>query len=97
MSTPLPLSKPVLYAKSAPGISPFDGAIDASDLAGATFETTCELDHHLSFFIKRIEVCRAGMNTKTFLAVLTDFLVDRDMGLLVVLKSIQCQFIGNLH
>jgi hypothetical protein len=78
-----------LYTESTPGIFPFDRTVDTGDLAGATFQTTGKFDHHLSLFIKGIEVCRTGIDTKTFLTVLTDFLIERDMGLFVILKGVQ--------
>jgi hypothetical protein len=84
----LSLSKAVLNTKSTTGVSPFDGTIDASYLAGAAFQTAGIFDHHLSFFIQSIEVCRAGINAKTFFAVMTDVLVKLDMGFFVVFKGI---------
>jgi len=77
-----------LYTESTPGIFPFDGAIDAGDLAGAAFQTTGKLNHHLSLFVKGVEVCRTGIDTKAFFTVLADFLIERDMGLFVIFKSI---------
>jgi hypothetical protein len=77
-----------LYTESTPGIFPFDRAVDTSDLAGATFQTTGKFDHYLSLFIKGIEVCRTGIDTETFLTVLTDFLIERDMGLFVIFKGV---------
>jgi hypothetical protein len=77
-----------LYTESTPGIFPFDGAVDTGDLAGAAFQTTGKFDHHLSLFVKGVEVCRTGIDTKTFFTVLADFLIERDMGLFVIFKSI---------
>jgi hypothetical protein len=78
-----------LYTETIPWIFPFDGAVDTSDLAGAAFQTTGKFDTHLSLLVKRIEVCWTGINTETFFAVLTDFLVDVDMGFFVVFKGIE--------
>jgi hypothetical protein len=86
-----------LYAESAPGVFPFNGAIDTGDHTGATFQTTGKLDHHLSLLVKRIEVCRAGIDTETFFTVMTDFLVERDMGLPVIFKGIKSQLLSDLH
>jgi hypothetical protein len=77
-----------LYTESTPGIFPFDRAVDAGDLAGAAFQTAGKFDHHLSLFVKGVEVCRTGIDTKTFFTVLADFLIERDMGLFVIFKSI---------
>ncbi len=83
------LSKSVLNSESATGIFPFDGTIDTGDLAGAAFQTAGKFDHHLSFLIQGIEVCRTSINAKTFFAVMTDFLIKLDMGFFIVLKGIQ--------
>jgi hypothetical protein len=83
------LSKSVLNSESATGILPFDRTINTGNLAGAAFQATGIFDHHLSLLIQRIEVCRTGINTKTFFAVVTDFLVNLDMGFFVVFKGVQ--------
>jgi hypothetical protein len=83
-----PLSKSILYTKSTPGVFPFDRAIDAGDLAGTAFQTTGKFDPHLSLFIKRIEVCRTGVNTESFFAGVADFLIKSDMGFFIVFKGI---------
>jgi hypothetical protein len=93
----LSLSKAVLNTKSTPRVFPFDGTIDAGDLAGAAFQTAGIFDYHLSFLIQRIEVCRAGINTETFFAVMTDFLIDLYVSLFIIFKGIESQFFGNLH
>jgi hypothetical protein len=93
----LSLSKSILNTKSTPRVFPFDGTIDAGYLAGAAFQTTGIFGHHLSFFIQSIEVCRAGIDAKTFFATMTDVLVKLYMGLFVVFKGIQGQLFGNLH
>jgi hypothetical protein len=84
----LSLSEAVLNTKSTPGVFPLDGTIDTGDLAGAAFQTACIFDHHLSFLIQRIKVCRTGINTETFFAAMADFLVKRDMGFFIVFKGI---------
>jgi hypothetical protein len=86
-----------LYTETIPWIFPFHGAVDTSDLAGAAFQTAGKFDHHLSLLGKRIEVCRTGINTETFFAVLTDFLIQSDMRLFIILKGIEGQFLGYLH
>jgi hypothetical protein len=83
-----PLSKSVLNAKTTTRVFPFDRTIDTGDLAGAAFQTSGILDHHLPFFVQRIEVCRTGINAETLLAVMADFLVKRNMGFLVVFKGV---------
>jgi hypothetical protein len=93
----LSLTKAVLHSKSTTGIFPFDGPINTGDLAGAAFQTAGIFDYHLSFLIQSIEVCGAGVNTKTFFAVMTDFWVKLYMGFFVVFKGIESQFFGNLH
>jgi phosphatidate phosphatase PAH1 len=82
------LSKSVLNSESTMGIFPFDGTIDTGDLAGAAFQTAGKFDHHLSLLVQSIEVCRTGINAKTFFAVMTDFLVKLDMGFFIILKGI---------
>ena len=83
------LSKAILYTETAAGVFPFDGAIDAGDLTGAAFQTTGKLNHHLSLFVKGVKVCRAGVNAESFFAGVADFLIKRNVGLFVILKSIQ--------
>jgi hypothetical protein len=78
-----------LYTESTPGIFPFDRAVDTGDLAGATFQTTGKFDHHLSLFIKGIEVCRTGINAESFFTGVANFLIKGDMGILIVFKGIQ--------
>jgi hypothetical protein len=82
------LSKAVLNTKSTTGIFPFDRTINTGDLTGTAFQTTGIFDSHLSLLVQSIEVSRAGINTKTFFAVMTDFLVKLDMGFFVVFKGI---------
>ncbi len=91
------LSAPVLDAEPGPEILPFDGAVDAGDRAGAAFETTRELNGYLSFFGEGVEVCRAGIDTESFPAGVTNLLVEKDMGLFVVLKGVKGQLLGNFH
>ena len=91
------LSETVLDAVLTAGIFPFDRTIDASDHAGATFETSGKFHHHLSLLIQGVEVCRAGIDTESLLASLADFLVQQDMGLLIVFKSIEGQLLSNFH
>jgi hypothetical protein len=86
-----------LDTESAPGVFPLNGAIDTGDLTGAAFQATGKLDYYLSLLIKSIEVRWASIDTKVFLTVLTDFLVKRDMGFFVVFKSIEGQFLCDLH
>jgi hypothetical protein len=78
-----------LDAKTALGIGPLNGTINAGDHAGAAFQTSSKLYHHLSLLIERIEVCRASINAKPFFAALTDLLVESNMGFFVVFKSIE--------
>jgi hypothetical protein len=92
-----PLSTAVLNTKTTTGVFPFDGTINTGDLTGAAFQTTCMLDHHLSFLVERIKVCGAGIDTEPLLAILADVLVEKNMGLLIILKGIESQFFGNLH
>jgi hypothetical protein len=92
-----PLSKAVLNTKSTTGIFPLNRTVNTGDLTGTAFQTTGIFDHHLSFLIQSIEICRAGINAKTFFAVMTDFLVKLDMGFLIVFKGIQGKFFSNLH
>jgi len=78
-----------LDAKTALGIGPLNGAINAGDHTGAALQTASKLNRHLSLVIERIEVCRAGVNAKPFFTALTDFLVEANMRFFVVLKSVQ--------
>ena len=91
------LSEAVLDSVFTSGIFPFDRTIDASDHAGSAFETAGKFHHHLSFLIQGVEVCRAGIDAESLLAGVTDFLVEKNMGFLIVFKSIESQFFGNLH
>ena len=91
------LSKAVLNTKTTARIFPFNGVVDTSDLAGAAFQTTSKFHHHLSLFVKGIEVCRTGIDTKTFFTVLANFLIQRDVGLFVIFKGIESQLLSNLH
>jgi hypothetical protein len=86
-----------LYTEATPGIFPFHGPVDTGNLASAAFQATGKLDHHLSLFIQGVKVCRAGINAESFFAGVADFLIQGDMGFLVVLKSIKGKFLGNLH
>jgi hypothetical protein len=86
-----------LYTKATPGIFPFHGPVDTGNLASAAFQATGKLDHHLSFFVKGIKVCRTGKNAESFFAGVADFLIKGDMGFLVVLKGIKGKFFRNLH
>jgi hypothetical protein len=87
----------VLNTESTPRVFPPDGPIDAGDLAGSTFQATSKFRHHLSFLVKRVKVGRAGINTEPFFAGLADFLIERDMSLFIIFKSIQSQLLGDLH
>jgi hypothetical protein len=78
------LSEAVLDTEFTAGIFPFDRAIDAGDHASAAFKTAGELHNHLSLFIQGIQVGRAGIDAEPFLAGMTDFLVEKDMGFLIV-------------
>ena len=91
------LSEAVLNAVFTSGVFPFHRAIDAGDHAGATFETAGKFHHHLSFLIQGVKVCRAGIDTETLLAGLADFLVEQDVGLLIVFKGIEGQLLSNFH
>jgi hypothetical protein len=86
-----------LHATPAPGVLPFDRAIGAGDHAGPALETTGKFDGHLSLFRQPIEACGACINTKSFFTGMTDLLIEKDMGLLVVFESIKGQFLRNLH
>jgi hypothetical protein len=77
-----------LYTVSTFGIFPLDGAIDAGDHTGATFQATGKFHRHLSLFVQRVKVGRAGINTEPFFAGMADFLIKSDVGLLVVFKGI---------
>ena len=91
------LSEAVLNAVFTSGIFPFHRAIDAGDHAGATFETAGKFHHHLSFLIQGVEVCGTGIDTETLLAGMADFLIEKNMGFLIVFKSIKRKLFGNLH
>jgi hypothetical protein len=92
-----PLSTAVLNTKTTTGVFPFDGTINTGDLTGAAFQTTCMLDHHLSFLVERIKVCGAGIDTEPLLAILADVLVEKNMGLLIILKGIESKLLSDLH
>jgi hypothetical protein len=77
-----------LDAKTTLRVFPLNGFIDAGDHTGPAFQTACKFDYHLSLFTQRIEVCRTGINTEPFFAVLTDLLVEPNMGFLMVFKRI---------
>ncbi len=83
------LSAPVLDTEPGLGILPFDGTVDTGDRTGAAFETTGEFDSHLPFLGKRVEVCRAGIDAESLPAGVTNLLVEKDMGLFVVLKGVK--------
>jgi hypothetical protein len=93
----LSLTKAVLHSESTTGIFPFDRTINTGDLTRAAFQTAGIFDGHLFFLVQRIKVCRAGINAKTFFAIMTDFLVKLDMGFFVVFKGIQSEFLSYLH
>ena len=82
------LSAPVLDAKSAFGMVPLDGAIGTGDHAGTAFETTGKLDGHLPFFGESVEISRAGIDAESFLAGMADLLIEKNVGLFIVLKGI---------
>ncbi len=90
-------SETVLDAILTSWIIPFDRAIGASDHTGATFEAAGKFDHHLSLLIQGVEICRTGIDAEPFLAGVADFLVKRDVALLVVFKSIQSKLLSNFH
>jgi hypothetical protein len=77
-----------LYTETTAGVLPFDGAIDAGNLAGAAFQTTGKLNQHFALFVKGIKVCRASIDTKSLFAIVTNFLVQSDMGFFVVFEGI---------
>jgi len=93
----LSLSKAVLNTKFTPRVSPFDGTIDAGDLAGAALQTSGILDHHFPFFVEGIEVRRTGVDTETFFAVAADTLIEQDVGLFVVFEGINRQLLRDFH
>jgi len=90
-------STPVLDAKSALGVFPFNGAVDTGNHTGATFKTTREFYGHLPLLGEGVQVCRAGIDAESFLAGVTDLLIKKDVGLFIVLKGIQRQFLGDFH
>src|SRR4030042_2927125 len=91
------LSKAVLDAVFTSGVFPFHRAIDAGDHAGSAFETAGKFHHHLSFLIQGVEVCRAGIDTEPLLTGMTDFLVEKNMGFLIVFKGIEGQLLSDFH
>ena len=82
------LSEAVLDAAFTAGILPFDGAIDAGDHAGPAFETAGKFYHHLSLFIQGVKICRTGIDTEPLLTGMADFLIEKDVGFLIVFKGI---------
>jgi hypothetical protein len=82
------LSKAVPNTALTAGIPPFHGAVNAGNHAGAAFEAAGIFHNHLPLFVQGIEVGRAGIDTETFLAGITDVLVEEDMGFFVVFKGI---------
>jgi len=83
-----PLSKAILHTETTPGVVPFYRPIDTGDHTGATFQTTSKFHGHLSFFVQRVKIGRAGINTEPFFAGMADILIKCDMGLFVVFKGI---------
>ena len=92
-----PSSKPILDTKSAFGMFPLYGTIDAGNHAGAAFQTPGKFDGHLSFFAEGVKVCRTGINTESFFTGVTDFLIKGDVAFFVVFKGIEGQLFGDLH
>jgi hypothetical protein len=90
-------SKAVLHTIVTSGIFPPHRTIDTGDLASAAFQTSGILDQHLSFLVERIKVCGAGINTEPLLAILADVLVEKNMGLLIILKGIESKLLSDLH
>jgi hypothetical protein len=86
-----------LDAKTALGIGPLNGTINAGDHTGAAFQTASKFNHHLSLVVERIEVRRTSINAKPFFAAFTDLLVEANMRFFVILKSIERQLICNPH
>jgi len=68
---------------------PFYRAIDTGHHASPAFKATGELNDHFTFFIEGIKISRASIDTESFSAVLTDFLIDLDVGLFIVFKGIE--------
>ena len=91
------LSKAVLDAVFTSGVFPFHRAIDAGDHAGPAFETAGKFYHHLSLFIQGVKICRTGIDTEPFLAGMADFLIEKNMGFLIVFKSVKRKLFGDLH
>ncbi len=83
------LAETVLDAVFAAGVSPFDRAVNAGNHAGTTFETTGKFYNHLSFLVEGVEVCRASIDAESFLTGVAYVLIEKDMGFLVIFKSIQ--------
>ncbi len=71
--------------------------IDAGDRTGAAFETTGKFNGHLPFLGEGVEICRAGIDAESFLAGVTELLVENNMGFFVVLKGIKSQFLCDFH
>jgi hypothetical protein len=86
-----------LDTKTALGVCPFNGTINAGDHTSAAFQAAGKFDHYLSLFIKRIEVCWTGINAKPFFAAFTDLLVEANMRFFIVFKGIERQFVSNPH
>jgi len=78
-----------LDPESTPGVFPFDGTIDAGNHAGATFQTACKFNAHLSFLIKRVKIGRTGIDTESFFTCLADFGIKYDMIFFIILESIE--------
>jgi hypothetical protein len=82
-------STPVLDTKTALGICPFNRIINAGNHTSTTLQTADKFHLHHPFLIKRIEICRAGINAKPLFAALTDLLVEVNVGFFIVFKGIK--------
>ncbi len=87
------LSTAVLDAKPALWISPFDRAINAGDHASAAFETTSKFYGHLALLGQGVKISRAGIDTEAFLTRAADLLIEKNMGLLIILKGVEGQLL----
>jgi len=93
-----PLSIPVLHAKTAPGIVPFQGPRWAGNPATAAFQAARVFYKDLSCLLAHgIEPCRADGEAWLEFACAADLLANDDMRLLVVPKDVEAELISGIH
>jgi hypothetical protein len=93
-----PLTIPVLYSETSPGVVPFEGSGGTGHPAAAALQTAFVLDDYLScLFVYGIKSPWTDAKARLELAFPAYLLANDDMCILVVLKYINTELRSRVH